>query len=509
MKRCPYCNKNIWDGAVECNYCGAQFGIQRKKQEEERKNFLANFVKDKQKNGFSVPNTLHSEIARYLETSWSEALSAVEQTSSLWCDKASDTIVRGILHGKGWGIPIEVPSDQYASACKFIKRAYTDYSDYEAVGGMNGWLKKSDLTYTQAKNIAKAGNIDSLIFDAKKAVISTHYVAGISFLISYARYKWSGIDNESALRCALGDALQSGGIVALTTVLSSQLMRTSAASGLTSVMRPGVKALYQSSSLGKVAIEKLASATAGKALSGAAAINSVSKLLRSNVITSCISTAVITAPDLYRAAISRNISWAQFGKNLAINAGGVIGSAGGWAAGAAAGAAAGSLVPGVGNVVGGIIGGIVGALGGGWFGSSTTQKGMDLLVKDDAEEMLEIVQEVFEQLCYDYLLSKEEVDKATFRIQKVINEDWLREMYSKNENTRKAWGYRKFEPIFEEVIEERQFITLPKQEELEKLMITLCGVVDEVATKAPKCPECSKVMPQGAKFCSECGSKLG
>ena len=38
MKRCPYCNKNIWDGAVECNYCGAQFGIQRKKQEEERKN---------------------------------------------------------------------------------------------------------------------------------------------------------------------------------------------------------------------------------------------------------------------------------------------------------------------------------------------------------------------------------------------------------------------------------------------------------------------------------------
>jgi len=123
--------------------------------------------------------------------------------------------------------------------------------------------------------------------------------------------------------------------------------------------RDGVKFVSQSA-LGRSAIQKVAQVSLGKAVYGAAAFNHVAKLLRTNAVTGAVTTAVISGPDFYRATFSRNISWAQFGKNLAVSGASVAGGAGGWMAGAAGGAAVGSVVPVIGTAAGGVIGGILG-----------------------------------------------------------------------------------------------------------------------------------------------------
>jgi hypothetical protein len=58
-----------------------------------------------------------------------------------------------------------------------------------------------------------------------------------------------------------------------------------------------------STDLGKNLVQYIAAGSLGRAVYGAAAVNHVAKLLRSNAITSAVSLAVATAPDAYRAAI--------------------------------------------------------------------------------------------------------------------------------------------------------------------------------------------------------------
>lgn len=45
--------------------------------------------------------------------------------------------------------------------------------------------------------------------------------------------------------------------------------------------------------------------------------------------------AFLSAPDAYRAAIRKSVSWRQFSKNFGVNAASTVGGAGGWFAGAA------------------------------------------------------------------------------------------------------------------------------------------------------------------------------
>jgi len=383
------------------------------------------------------------------------------------------------------GQQLEVPSDQYEQCLEIMKEKIRSGLVKDASGNVindpekaKDIIRKGSVTYQQAKNIAKAGNIDSLIFDFKNNIVTTGYIGGIAFVISFARYKWSGISTKDALRCSVSDAMQAGSVAMLTGIFSSQLMRTRTAASLTVLARPGVRAVYHSSTLGKNVIEKLAELTAKKALHGAAAINTVSKLLRSNIVTSCVSTAVITAPDFYRATTG-SMSWAQFGKNLAVNGAGVAGGVGGWMAGAAAGAAAGSVIPGVGTAVGGIIGGLIGAFGGGSLASATTKAGLDYLVKDDAEEMLEILQGVFENLCFDFLLSEKEVAIAQEKLGRIVNESWLRDMYKYGEYSRKSWAYNQLEPIFESIISKRPRIEMPTEEEMDDVFSDIINIIND------------------------------
>lgn len=422
---------------------------------EEREKLLKETFEQMLSRGISLSAPLQSRIAEYLATGkWQEVGRGFYPT---WWE----TYFNGFWEAITTGIPVEIPADQY--------------QDFLDVMGWNPFAKqcttKSRFTYKQAKNIAKAGNIDSLIYDIKSNAVLSTAIAGITFVISYSYYRWNGEEANIATSQALSDALSAGGGALLISVLSSQALKTKT---VDEGVRLGVRAVY-STEAGRSAIRKVASAALGKAgreLSGRMAVNYVTKVLKSNVVTQCVTTAVITAPDFYRATISKNISWAQFGKNLTVNVAGVAGGAGGWMAGAAAGAAAGTVVPGIGNAIGGIIGGIIGAIGGSVAASAGTKAGLDKFVKDDSEEMLGLLQEAFEQVCQEYLLSQDETDRVIELMKKQINEKWFREMYGSGEThkARKSWAYAKLDMLVFEIVKQRPAITLPAPELINSAM---------------------------------------
>ncbi len=406
-----------------------------------------------------------------------------------YCQTARETI-NAAFDSSGMfrynGQLIEVPSDQYDECVKIMREkilagkvpGVTDPADAEKI------VKKGSITYKQARNIAKAGNIDSIIFDTKTQAITSGYIFAISFAVSFAKARWDGNDNDDAIEAALQSAFSAGITTFVTGVVTAQILRTRAAAVGAVAMRSGVKTVYKTS-LGKAAIEKLAQASLGKAVYGAAAMNHVAKLLRSNVITSVAATAVTAAPDFYRAALDGSISWKQFSKNLFVNAASVAGGVGGWMAGATGGAAIGSFIPIIGTTVGGVIGGIVGGLTGGTGAASVAKAVADEFAKDDAEEMIEILKDVTEELAYDYMLSEKEINEFSEKFKSVVEPSWLREMYKYGNGSYslcREFAYKKMSRICESIVRKRPKIYLPKPEEVQShidIFIQKAGLIEE------------------------------
>jgi len=410
---------------------------------------------------------LHPFIANFLEKYWATNFDKLMNTTSAWSQNIQETGQISVVKALCTGVRCEVPADQYD---KIIE----NYPLTEI------FIEKSNLTYKQAKNIAKAGNVDSILYDTKYAFISSIGILGMSGMVSYARYKWCGVSSKEAFRYAINDSIKVGRTSLITNIIGSQLMRTSVARAMTRGISKVVISPLYSTSIGKSTIETLAKASLGRAVYGSAAINHVSKLLRSNVITTGATTLVITAPDVYRAAISGNMSWAQVGKNFVCNASGAAGGAAGWFTCSAAGAALGSVVPVLGTALGGTIGGLIGALGGSVAVGAASKALLDKFVKDDAEEMLNLVQSVFEQLCFDYLLDTNETKEALDKLETLLSPAFLRDVYgaSKHDSERKNFVLKEIEPIFEEIVSKRPHITMPTEEEMDEIFADIINILD-------------------------------
>ncbi len=112
---------------------------------------------------------------------------------------------------------IEVPSDQYEEAVE-IMRGKIEAGNLENVGitdpdEAETLVRKGNLTYQQAKNLAKAGTIESLKYDATNGIISAGYAIGISAVINYAVCRLNGYSNKEALETAAIQGLKTGGVV--------------------------------------------------------------------------------------------------------------------------------------------------------------------------------------------------------------------------------------------------------------------------------------------------------
>lgn len=274
------------------------------------------------------------------------------------------------------GMRLEVPSDQHDKALEFfaerIRRGevpgVTNPADASKI------VMRGNVSYAQAKNIARAGNIDSIKFDIQTQAVTCGLTAGLSFGIAYAVAIANGKSQSEALTSACKQSAKAGITAMGVGVATQQILRTqmgrNVAAAVTHASRHAVNAVCETE-VGKQVVQKTASAIAGKQVLGAAAKNVVTKAARSNAIVGGVMLAAQTIPDvvgLWRGKVTAG----EVAKNAACNASGIAGgSAGAWA-GAAAGTA---ICPGVGTVVGGLVGSIAGGIGAslgtrsvfGWF----------------------------------------------------------------------------------------------------------------------------------------------
>ncbi|WP_304152488.1 hypothetical protein [Megamonas hypermegale] len=324
---------------------------------------------------------------------------------------------------------IEVPSDKYESALKAMQKRI----EKGEVDGITNpldaekYVQKGHFTYEQAKNVAKAGTVESLAYDGVNNAIKCGNVLGTSAAMSFATAVWNGKDIKEASKIAILDGIKSGGKTFIRSVLSSQLNK----SGLDGVLKKSSDIIVQNMS--KEASEFLVKAfrdeISDKAIKGAA-----SKILRGNLVSSIANFTVTSVPDIVKAFRGK-ITVQELTENLAKNGASVAGGTAGWIAGAAAGAklgaSAGSLFGPVGTVVGGTLG-TAGGIAGSYLGGKMAEKSADYTISEvkkkisdntsnsDLGSIVNNIEDKVVNMAADYLLNITEVktviDKIAFNL---------------------------------------------------------------------------------------------
>ena len=236
---------------------------------------------------------------------------------SKYYQSASETVAAAFGSSSGGyrylGQVLEVPRDQYQACVRLMR----DRIVQGAVPGLNNpadaekIVRRGTVTYKQAKNIARPGNVESLAFDAMTQATTSASVAGIALAANFAQGCRGGANAQDAMRAALKAAFSTGSKTLVTGVVSAQVLRTRlAATGIVPA-RHCVRAASHTR-LGRQVVQRIAMGSLGKPVYGAAATNHVSKLLRTNVVTATAVVAVTTTPDFCRAAFGNSMSWRQF-----------------------------------------------------------------------------------------------------------------------------------------------------------------------------------------------------
>ena len=374
------------------------------------------------------------------------------------------------------GVPmqIEVPADQYDSALALMKKRISEghVGEIRDPEQAQTIIREGAVTYKQAVNIAKAGTIESLKFDATNSIVSCSSALGVSATIRFATSIWAHEDIKTALKNSIYTGLEVGGNAFITGVLAGQLMKA----GLNSAMVPLSDAIIDFVGPKAAAVIVNAGRIGTAPIYGAAAMKSASKLLRGNIVTGTITLVIFTVPDIYNYFRGR-ISGKQLIKNIAPTAVGIGGGFAGAAAGATAGAALGTIVPGVGNLIGGAIGGLAGAIGGAIAGQAGADAIADLIAEDDADEMLDILNREFQNIAEEYLVNSEEAQAVANKLQEQISANTLKDMYASRD--RHTFAKNIIEPIVKQEVRKRKKITLPSEDVIaEELIATLEEIND-------------------------------
>ena len=352
----------------------------------------------------------------------------------------------------GKPMQIEVPSDQYDDAVARMAEKIKD-GKIKGVTDPNeakNIVKKGNVTYQQAVNITKAGNIDSLVYDAKNGVITATTAVGISFMLDYAVALINGYDYLEAIEMASMTALKTGSVVFCTYVISNQLIK----SGVSTALKPASEALVNL--LGKdVATSILeTSGIPTSAMSASAKVSQAAYLIRSQAIIATVTVIVLSTGDVIEVFQGR-ISKEQMLSNIAVT----IVSAGGGIAGYYAGGAIGSAVaPGVGTTVGSIAGGIIGSVGAG-LGADAIAK---LFYEGDAQMMYDIVVEEFKAMAEDYLVNQTEADNIATVLSEKLSDETFKDMFQSED--RAAFARELMQPMFESEIAKRPVVETPSEE---------------------------------------------
>lgn len=354
----------------------------------------------------------------------------------------------------GKPMQIEVPNDKYDEAVRMMEEKIRrgQVKGVSNPDEAKNIIRKGHFTYTQARNIAKPGTVESLTYDAVTGTVTAATSFGVSAMIAFATALWNGEDFDKALKLATYSGLKIGGTAFLTTVLAGQLTKM----GLNSALVGSSEAIIAMMGPKASAVLINAFRVGAKPIYGAAAMKSAAKLLRGNAITAGVTFVVLSSFDVVNIFRGR-ISGKQLFKNLTTTAATVGAGTAGWTGGAAIGSA---ILPGVGTVVGGLIGS---AIAGGAAGK-VANKVVGTFVEDDADEMVKIIESVFTDMAGEYLLNQKEAEKCADRLQDQLSGKMLKDMYASGD--RHAFARKLLTPIIEQQVESRPVIHAVTQEDM-------------------------------------------
>lgn len=334
-----------------------------------------------------------------------------------YCQNANASVNSGFKNGKyryldsnGNPMQLEVPSDQYDEAIRIMEEKIRKG---QVPGCKNSKdaskiIRKGNITLKQAINIAKAGTVESLVFDAAHGAVIGLSAVGISSTIILAKALWNGEELDTAIDMAMYSGIQAGGIAFVTSVVSSQVTKTGVGNLLIKPSNELVKLLPST-----VRKQLLTAIRAGAPIYGAAASKNLAKLLRGNFITQVVTVLVLSSNDIYHYAQGK-ISGKQLFKEVITLVSGLIG-----------GGVVGALLVPLGPV-GIFIGGIIGS----GLSSEAMRRLLNQFIEDDAVKLIEIVNSRLTILADEYLLSKCELDLVVEVLRGCLIYSKLLEMYA-------------------------------------------------------------------------------
>lgn len=334
-----------------------------------------------------------------------------------YCQNANASVNSGFKNGKyryldsnGNPMQLEVPSDQYDEAIRIMEEKIRkgQVPGCKNPKDASKIIRKGNITLKQAINIAKAGTVESLIFDAAHGAVIGLSAVGISSTIVLARALWNGEDLDTAIDIAMYSGIQAGGITFVTSVVTSQVTKTGVSNLLIKPSNELVKLLPST-----VRKQLLAAIRDGAPIYGAAASKNLAKLLRGNFITQVITMLVLSSNDIWHYAQGK-ISGKQLFKEITTLVSGLIGAS-----------VVGALLVPLGPV-GIIIGGIIGT----GLSSEAMRRLLNQFIEDDAVQLIKIVNSRLVILANEYLLSKSELDLVVEVLRGCLVYSKLLEMYA-------------------------------------------------------------------------------
>ena len=252
---------------------------------------------------------------------------------------------------------IEVPSDQYKEAVDLFAEKIKEgkvpgVADPKQAKKI---IRSGNITYRQARNLAKAGKVESIKFDMKNNAIHCASALGISAVASFAFTLWKTKSFEIAAENAVRTGIQVFGTSFTGSVLASQIARTNAPVFVNPVFKLLSKTIGPQRTQG--IINTFRNLAGKKPVYGAAAQKHFVKYLSTELITGSVMFVVFSIPDTYRV-VTGKVSKAQYAKNLFSLASSFAGAAVGSVAGARLGGKIGKYAGPLG-FAGGVAGGAI------------------------------------------------------------------------------------------------------------------------------------------------------
>ena len=386
----------------------------------------------------------------------------------------------------GDGVLVEVPHEQYAECVQLLQSqsASSDVPEQSAPDDVERLIHQGSVEFLQARRLAEAGRVESLTWDPAAEAVRCSSPFGLSFVVAYARARWNGREPRRATQEAVGSGVAAGAAAVFLTGATREQLRVKMGTLKEFATRFTLK--RATSQVWQHETHQLAAGAMRHSAHGLAAANQLPKLLRGNVLTGTVVAVAASAPDVYRAALERSISWRQLTKNVSVNAAGVATGGAGWLGGAAMGAALGSVVPVLGTAAGGLVGGILGAVGGGMGGSMAAKKVADRLVPDDCVVVLEQLRDAFQEHARQQMLTETETEQLASELRTSLGVGWFRMVIKNTSRGADATQMRslidaELAPRFTALADARERITLPT---VEHVALEIQRLVEDAEAKS-------------------------